>query len=74
MDELGDVFFTLVNIARFFKLSPEESMWHANEKFARRFKHVEQCVIQSGKAFADFTLDELDAFWNEAKRLEKGMD
>lgn len=74
MDELGDVFFTLVNIARFFKLSPEEAMLHANEKFARRFKHVESCVASSGKAFADFTLDELDAFWHDAKRLEKGMN
>lgn len=73
MDELGDVFFTLVNVARFYKLSPDEAMWHANEKFARRFKHVEACVAQSGKAFSDFTLDELDRFWDEAKQLEKGL-
>lgn len=72
MDELGDVLFTIVNIARFYKISPEEAMLHANEKFARRFHSVEQQVKASGKAFADFTLEELDAFWNEAKRKERG--
>ena len=63
---------TLVNLARFYKISPEEAMLHANEKFARRFQFVEESVKNSGKAFSEFTLDELDAFWNEAKRLEKG--
>ncbi|MER1987668.1 MAG: nucleoside triphosphate pyrophosphohydrolase [Solibacillus sp.] len=72
LDEFGDVLFTIVNIARFYKISPEEAMIHANEKFARRFGHVEQSVKASGKAFEDFTLDELDCFWDEAKRLEKG--
>lgn len=72
LDEFGDVLFTLVNLARFYKISPEEAMLHANEKFARRFHYIEQCVKQSGKAFNEFTLEQLDAFWNEAKRLEKG--
>lgn len=72
MDEFGDVLFTLVNLARFYKISPEEAMLHANEKFARRFNFVESSVKNSGKAFSDFTLDELDLFWDEAKRLEKG--
>ncbi|MGN7478893.1 nucleoside triphosphate pyrophosphohydrolase [Solibacillus silvestris] len=71
-DEFGDVLFTLVNIARFYKISPEEAMLHANEKFARRFHFVEQSVKNSGKAFSDFTLGQLDAFWDEAKQLEKG--
>lgn len=71
-DEFGDVLFTLVNIARFYKISPEEAMLHANEKFARRFHFIEQSVANSGKAFSDFTLEQLDAFWNEAKQLEKG--
>lgn len=72
VDEFGDVLFTLVNIARFYKISPEEAMLHANEKFARRFGFVEQQVKQSGKAFTDFTLEQLDAFWDEAKKLERG--
>ncbi len=71
LDEFGDVLFTLVNLARFYKLSPEEAMLHANEKFARRFGYVEEQVKISGKSFSDFTLEQLDAFWNEAKRLEK---
>ena len=72
MDEFGDVLFALVNIARFYKVSPEEAMLHANEKFARRFNYIEEQVNRSGKDFAAFTLEELDAFWNEAKIREKG--
>ncbi|MFC5543226.1 nucleoside triphosphate pyrophosphohydrolase [Ureibacillus suwonensis] len=71
LDEFGDVLFTLVNIARFYKISPEEAMVHANEKFARRFQFVEEQVRKSGQTFDDFTLEQLDEFWNEAKRLEK---
>ena len=72
LDEFGDVLFTIVNLARFYKISPEEAMLHANEKFARRFGYVEQQVKKSGKPFESFTLEELNAFWDEAKRLEKG--
>ncbi|MGE7676068.1 nucleoside triphosphate pyrophosphohydrolase [Lysinibacillus sp. NPDC094403] len=71
LDEFGDVLFTLVNLARFYKLSPEEAMLHANEKFASRFGYVEAKVKESGKPFSDYTLEQLDAFWNEAKKLEK---
>ncbi|MGE7112670.1 nucleoside triphosphate pyrophosphohydrolase [Lysinibacillus sp. NPDC047702] len=71
LDEFGDVLFTLVNLARFYKLSPEEAMLHANEKFARRFGYVEKRVKESGKPFSNYTLEQLDAFWNEAKRKEK---
>ncbi|KGR87935.1 nucleoside triphosphate pyrophosphohydrolase [Lysinibacillus odysseyi] len=72
MDEFGDVLFTLVNVARYYKISPEEAMLHANEKFARRFRYIENEVKKNGKEFTSFTLEELDAFWNEAKRQEKG--
>lgn len=72
LDEFGDVLFTLVNLARFYKISPEEAMIHANEKFARRFNYVEQRVQESEKTFESFTLDQLDAFWDEAKRIERG--
>lgn len=71
LDEFGDVLFTLVNLARFYKLSPEEAMLHANEKFARRFGYVEERVKASGKTFSDYTLEQLDAFWAEAKQLER---
>lgn len=72
LDEFGDVLFTLVNLARFYKISPEEAMIHANEKFASRFNYVEQRVKESEKTFESFTLDQLDAFWDEAKRIERG--
>ncbi|MGE7093896.1 nucleoside triphosphate pyrophosphohydrolase [Lysinibacillus sp. NPDC048646] len=71
LDEFGDVLFTLVNLARFYKLSPEEAMLHANEKFARRFGFVEEKVKASGKPFTAYTLEQLDAFWDEAKQLER---
>ena len=48
-DELGDVFFALVNVARFYKIEPEEAVYGANQKFYRRFSYIENCVRQSGK-------------------------
>lgn len=70
-DEFGDVLFTLVNLARYYKVSPEEAMAGANRKFKRRFAHVEERVRLGRGRFADYTLEELDAFWDEAKRLER---
>ncbi len=70
LDELGDVLFTVVNIARFLKLSPEEAMIHANQKFKRRFTFVEQCVRAEKNNFKDYTLDELEAFWQIGKQEE----
>jgi tetrapyrrole methylase family protein/MazG family protein len=67
MDELGDVLFTIVNISRFLKLSPEEAMVHANQKFKSRFTFVEACVKEDRGHFSDYTLDELEAFWKQAK-------
>ncbi|MDW0118701.1 nucleoside triphosphate pyrophosphohydrolase [Sporosarcina thermotolerans] len=70
-DELGDVLFTIVNLSRFLKLSPEEAMAHANEKFKRRFSFVEQSVREGRGEFSAYTLDELDGFWQQAKEGEK---
>ena len=70
-DELGDVFFALVNVARFYKIEPEEAVYGTNQKFFRRFSYVEKCVRQNNKQFSDYTLAELDRFWDEAK--EKGL-
>jgi len=68
LDELGDVLFTLVNIARFLKISPEEAMIHANEKFKVRFSFVEQSVTGQRGKFDDYTLDELEQLWQRAKK------
>lgn len=70
-NELGDVLFALVNYARHQKIEPEVALNGTNNRFAKRFAHVESCVEASGKAWQDFSLYELDQFWDEAKRLEK---
>lgn len=66
--EYGDLLFALVNIARFCNIDPEEALFEANQKFIRRFSYVEQKVNESGKSFDRFTLEELDSFWDEAKK------
>ena len=69
-DELGDVLFTVVNIARFLKLSPEEAMTHANQKFKSRFSFVEESVREGHGDFEHYSLDELELFWQQAKGRE----
>lgn len=66
-EEFGDLLFALVNVSRFLNIHPEEALFAANEKFIRRFRFVEEQVESSGRSFADFTLEELDQFWDEAK-------
>ena len=67
-EELGDLLFAIVNLSRFLKVNAELSLLAANRKFVRRFHHVEEQVEVRGGDWKKFTLDELDAFWNEAKR------
>ncbi|QFF97397.1 nucleoside triphosphate pyrophosphohydrolase [Psychrobacillus glaciei] len=71
VDELGDVLFTIVNLARFYGLSPEQAIIQANEKFKRRFQFIESSVKKGKGDFALYHLDELDDFWKEAKKLER---
>jgi tetrapyrrole methylase family protein / MazG family protein len=65
--EFGDLLFAFVNVARFLDIHPEEALLGTNEKFMRRFQFVEEKVKASGKTFEDYTLTELDEFWDEAK-------
>jgi tetrapyrrole methylase family protein / MazG family protein len=67
--EFGDILFALINVARFYKIYPEEALSMTNTKFYRRFSYVEEQVLKTGKSFEDFTLEELDQFWNEAKKM-----
>lgn len=69
--ELGDVLFALVNYARHHGIEPEVALNAANNRFSKRFAHVEARVEASGKKWQEFSLDELDGFWNEAKAAEK---
>ncbi len=65
--ELGDMLFAQVNLARHLGVNPETALRSTNQKFERRFGHVEQRVNESDREWQQFTLDELDGFWDEAK-------
>ncbi|MBS4201492.1 nucleoside triphosphate pyrophosphohydrolase [Bacillus sp. FJAT-49732] len=66
--ELGDLLFAMVNVARLLGLHPEEALQTSNEKFLRRFSFIEAKVHESGKPFEEYSLEELDQFWNDAKK------
>ncbi len=69
--EFGDVLFSLINYARYLKINPEDALEKTNKKFMFRFNYMEQKIKAQGKTLADSSLDEMDVFWNEAKKLEK---
>ena len=70
-DELGDLFFVLVNIARYLSLDPESALRKTNRKFKRRFQWIEEQLRTSGRAPQQASMDELESLWQEAKRQEK---
>ncbi len=69
-DELGDLLFSAVNVSRFLGHNPEELLNHNIKKFVGRFQRVEEKVHATDKDFKNFSLNELDVFWEEAKRAE----
>ncbi len=70
-DEVGDLFFVLVNIARFLALDPESALRKTNRKFKRRFQWMEERLRASGRAPRQASMDELETLWQEAKQQEK---
>ncbi len=70
-DEVGDLFFVLVNIARFLSLDPESALRKTNRKFKRRFQWMENRLAASGRAPQQASMDELETLWQEAKLQEK---
>ena len=70
-DELGDMLFVLVNLARKLKLDPEACLRHANEKFFRRFSAVEHILAKQGETPADVSLERMEAAWQVVKAREK---
>lgn len=70
-EEIGDLLFAVVNLARFTGVDAEDALRNANAKFTRRFEAVEDGVNASGKGFDSTTLDEMEAFWVAAKKAEK---
>jgi len=71
LHEFGDILASLVNVARWLKIDAEESLRLANQRFYRRFSHMEKLAQERGTPLNSLTLDELDALWNDAKRREK---
>jgi len=71
-DELGDLLFVLVNLARFVKVDPEQALRRTNAKFRARFAHVERSLSEQGKTVRDTPIEELETLWQEAKKKPAG--
>lgn len=69
-DEVGDLLFTVVNLARYLDVDPETALRHTNRKFRRRFGHVERRMRASGKGLEEASLDEMEKHWQDAKGTE----
>jgi MazG family protein len=67
-DELGDVFFAVVNLARHLKIDPEQALMRANRKFEDRFRAMERSLQEQGIAFRELSIDELEEAWKDTKR------
>lgn len=67
-DELGDVFFSLVNLARFLQVDAENALERTNKKFISRFTRMEEAAATQNKFLHDMSLEEMDALWNEIKK------
>ena len=66
--EFGDLLFSLVNVARLYKLKPDNALEKTNSKFIKRFNYIEQQAALQGRNIKDLTLDEMEALWQQAKR------
>ena len=70
-EEVGDLFFVLVNIARYLALDPESALRRTNRKFKRRFQSMEEKLRASARTPQQATMEELEALWQEAKQQEQ---
>ena len=68
-EEFGDVMFSLINAARLYKINPDNALEHTNQKFIKRFNYVEAKAKEQGQDLKDLTLEQMDAWWNEAKQF-----
>jgi uncharacterized protein YabN with tetrapyrrole methylase and pyrophosphatase domain len=71
-EEVGDLFFTLVNVARYLSVDPESALRKTNRKFKRRFQWMEARLAESGRGADQASTDELESLWKQAKRAEAG--
>jgi tetrapyrrole methylase family protein/MazG family protein len=67
-NEIGDLLFAVVNLARWYKVEPESALREANGRFRNRFAYIEQQAREQGRTISDLTLDEMEALWQAAKR------
>ncbi|MDR2388945.1 MAG: nucleoside triphosphate pyrophosphohydrolase [Tannerellaceae bacterium] len=65
--EFGDLFFSLINAARLYKINPDNALERTNRKFIRRFNYLEEQTIQEGRPLKEMSLEEMDKIWDEAK-------
>ena len=72
-EEVGDLLFSVVNIARFLDIDPEAALDYTNNKFIRRFSYVEKAALACGRELKEMSLSEMDELWNEAKQLEHSV-
>lgn len=70
-EEVGDILFAVVNVARFLKVRPELALNNTIDKFIRRFKYIEESAREKSKKLDEMTLKDMDNLWNEAKKIEK---
>lgn len=68
--EFGDVLFSMINYARFLGINPENALERTNKKFITRFQYLEKEAGKKGKSLQEMSLDEMDVYWNEAKRMD----
>jgi uncharacterized protein YabN with tetrapyrrole methylase and pyrophosphatase domain len=68
---VGDLFFVLVNIARYLSVDPESALRKTNRKFRRRFSWLEEKLREQGRSLEEATLEEMEALWQQAKTLEE---
>jgi len=68
--EFGDLFFSLINAARLYRVDPESALERTNRKFISRFNYLEEKTIRQGRSLRDMSLAEMDKIWEEAKSLE----
>jgi tetrapyrrole methylase family protein/MazG family protein len=73
-EELGDLLFSAVNLSRFLDVDPAIALHAANEKFSRRFRHVEKRMAETGTAIRADTMSVMDGYWNEAKAMGARKD
>jgi MazG family protein len=68
--EIGDLLFTVVNLARFLKVDPEQALRKTNARFRRRFAFIESEIARAGESLAEVSLQRMEELWQEAKRVE----